>query len=89
VEGRVSPCGKGLEGASTHFAVIYERIFTQIFKLIKIYLKMSLFSKKYKLQNSPSARASLQNPYGLQVVATFPLEFLPNLLLQLYQQISL
>jgi len=43
--GGVSPHGTGLEGAPTHFAVIYERVITQKFKLIKTCLKMSLFYK--------------------------------------------
>jgi len=42
----MSPYGTGLEDAPTHFVVIYERVFTQKFKLIKICLKMSLFCKR-------------------------------------------
>jgi len=39
----VSPHGTDLEDAPTHFAVIYERVFTQKFKLIKIIMPKNEF----------------------------------------------
>jgi len=56
----LSPHGTGLEGEPTHFAEIYERIFTQKFKLFKKCLKQVYFEKSCK--NSVSTRRFRSKP---------------------------